>query len=94
MESSRLLGRLSALVDGITAVESAEEPANRHLMGRRYELQPTLALAGGRCETVLPAYRKATARGAGRSVTEDFGMPAGVPAETGGGAGSRPRPAG
>ncbi|MFD8393623.1 glycosyltransferase [Streptomyces sp. NPDC059680] len=94
VESSRLLGRLSALVDSITAVESAEEPANRHLMGRLYELQSTLALASGRYETVVPAYRKATARGAGRSVTEDFGMLAGVLAETGGGAGSRPRPGG
>ncbi|MEU1038690.1 glycosyltransferase [Streptomyces sp. NPDC005907] len=72
VESSRLLGRLSALVDGITAAEPAEEPDNRHLMARLFELQATLALASGRYETVVPAQRKAVARGAGESVTEDF----------------------
>ncbi|ARP70428.1 hypothetical protein LK07_12280 [Streptomyces pluripotens] len=72
VESSRLLGRLSVLVDGITSVEPAEQPSNRHLMARLFELQSTLALAGGRYETVLPAYRKAVARGAGRSIPADF----------------------
>ncbi|MFJ6832135.1 glycosyltransferase [Streptomyces sp. NPDC091209] len=74
LESSRLLGRLSALVDGVTAVERDEEPGNRHLMARLFELQATLALASGRYETVVPAYGKAVARGAGQSVTEDFAM--------------------
>ncbi|MFF7972808.1 hypothetical protein [Streptomyces sp. NPDC007905] len=74
MESSRLLGRLSVLVDRIDSVEAAEEPSNRHLMARLFALQSTPALAGGRYEAVLPAYRKAVARGAGRSVTEDFRM--------------------
>ncbi|KUN01436.1 hypothetical protein AQI95_31440 [Streptomyces yokosukanensis] len=81
VEAGRLLGRLSALVDGIASVESAEEPANRRLMARLFELQSTLALASGRYETVLPAYRKAAERGAGRSVTEDFAMLARVLAE-------------
>ncbi|WP_406477316.1 glycosyltransferase [Streptomyces sp. NBC_01615] len=74
MESSRLLGRLSALVDAVAAVEPDEEPGNRHLMARLFELQSTLALASGRYEAVVPAYRKAVARGAGESVTEDFEM--------------------
>ncbi|MFD6920034.1 glycosyltransferase [Streptomyces sp. NPDC059944] len=74
LESSRLLGRLSALVDGISAVEQHEEPGNRHLMARLFELQATLALSSGRYEAVEPAYGKAVARGAGQSVTEDFAM--------------------
>lgn len=74
MESSRLIGRLSTLVDGISSVESDEEPGNRHLMARLFELQSTLALASGRYEAVVPAYRKAVARGAGQSVAEDFEM--------------------
>ncbi|WP_327409708.1 glycosyltransferase [Streptomyces sp. NBC_01281] len=74
LESSRLLGRLSALVDGISAVEPHEEPGNRHLMARLFELQATLALSSGRYEAVEPAYGKAVARGAGQSVTEDFAM--------------------
>ncbi|MEU6240591.1 glycosyltransferase [Streptomyces sp. NPDC047024] len=73
VESSGLLGRLSALVDEITSVAADEEPANRHLMARLFELQSTLALASGRYETVLPAYRESVRRGAGQSVTEDFG---------------------
>ncbi|MFC7867949.1 glycosyltransferase [Streptomyces murinus] len=81
MEAGRLLGRLSVLVDGVTAVESAEDPSNRHLMGRLFALQSTLALASGRYEAVLPAYRKADARGTGRSVAEDFEMLARVLAE-------------
>ncbi|MBZ6293802.1 glycosyltransferase [Streptomyces olivaceus] len=72
LESSRILGRLSVLIDRITSAEGVEEPSNRHLMGRLFELQATLALASGRYEAVLPAYRKATARGVGQSVTEDF----------------------
>ncbi|MFD8334073.1 glycosyltransferase [Streptomyces solisilvae] len=81
LESSRLLGRLSALVDEIGSVQGAEEPANRHLMARLFELQSTLALASGRYETVLPAYQKSVERGAGHNVTEDFGMLAGVLAQ-------------
>ncbi|MER6471042.1 glycosyltransferase [Streptomyces collinus] len=74
VESSRLLGRLAVLVDRIDAVAAEEEASNRHLMGRLFELQSTLALAGGRYEAVLPAYREAVARGAGESVRDDFGM--------------------
>ncbi|NIY65915.1 hypothetical protein [Streptomyces malaysiensis] len=81
LESSRLLGRLSALVDEIGSVQGAEEPADRHLMARLFELQSTLALASGRYETVLPAYRKSVERGAGHHVTEDFGMLARVLAQ-------------
>ncbi|MGW2698504.1 glycosyltransferase [Streptomyces sp. NPDC001340] len=81
LESSRLLGRLSALVDEIASVQGDEEPANRHLMARLFELQSTLALASGRYDTVLPAYRKSVERGAGHSVTEDFGMLARVLAQ-------------
>ncbi|MEU6093301.1 hypothetical protein [Streptomyces sp. NPDC047079] len=67
-------------------MESAEEPSNRHLMARLFELQSMLGLASGRYETVLPAYRKAAARGAGRSVTEDFEMLASLLAEASDGA--------
>ncbi|MEU4036636.1 glycosyltransferase [Streptomyces collinus] len=74
VESSRLLGRLAVLVDRIDAVAVEEEASNRHLMARLFELQSTLALAGGQYETVLPAYRKAVARGAGQSLLDDFGM--------------------
>ncbi|MBI0375954.1 glycosyltransferase [Streptomyces albiflaviniger] len=81
LESSRLLGRLSTLVDEIGEVQGAEEPANRHLMARLFELQSTLALASGRYETILPAYRKSVERGAGHSVTEDFEMLARVLAQ-------------
>ncbi|MFE9972097.1 glycosyltransferase [Streptomyces hirsutus] len=73
-QSSRLLGRLSALVDEIASVQADEEPATRHLMARLFTLQSTLALASGRYETVLPAYRNAVERGGGQSVTEDFRM--------------------
>ncbi len=81
LESSRLLGRLSALVDAITSAEADEELSNRHLLARLFEVQATLALASGRYETVVPAYRKSVARGAGRSVSEDFEMLARVLAE-------------
>ncbi|MEV6615335.1 glycosyltransferase [Streptomyces sp. NPDC051051] len=74
LESSRLLGRLSSLVDTISSAETHEEPANRHLMARLFELQSTLALASGRYEAVLPAYRKAVARNAGDSAATDFEM--------------------
>ncbi|MCI3276433.1 glycosyltransferase [Streptomyces cylindrosporus] len=80
-ESSRLLGRLSTLVDTIASVEADEQLADRHLMGRLFELQATLALAGGRYEAVLPAYRKAVARSAGHGVKEDFTQLARVLAE-------------
>ncbi|MFJ4788961.1 glycosyltransferase [Streptomyces sp. NPDC088794] len=72
VESSRLVGRLSALVDELSSVQADEEPANRHLMARVFELQSTLALAAGRYETVLPAYHESLERGAGRNVTEDL----------------------
>ncbi|MHB9753526.1 glycosyltransferase [Streptomyces sp. BYX5S] len=72
LESARMLGRLSALVEEIDTVREAEEPGDRHLMAKLYELQSTLALASGRYEAVLPAYRRAVERGAGHGVAEDF----------------------
>ena len=71
-ESSRLLGALSALVDRIASVGAEEEPANRHLVARLFDLQASLGLASGRYEVVVPAYREATARGAGQGVGEDL----------------------
>ncbi|MFG2408593.1 glycosyltransferase [Streptomyces brevispora] len=74
MEAGRLIGRLSALVDGVTAAEADRAPATQHLMGRLFELQATLALASGRYEVVRPAYEKAARLGVGSSVIDDFRM--------------------
>ncbi|WP_371616071.1 glycosyltransferase [Streptomyces sp. NBC_00454] len=72
MDAGRLLGRLSSLVDGIDAVRTRETPDNRHLMGRLYELQATLALACGRYGDFGPALTAAEERGAGRGLEPDL----------------------
>ncbi|MCF4138536.1 hypothetical protein L1856_20225 [Streptomyces sp. Tue 6430] len=66
--------RCERIVDAISPAEAHEEPANRRLMAGLFALPSTLALAGGRYEAVLPAYRKAVARGAGDSAGTDFEM--------------------
>ncbi|MFJ9666801.1 glycosyltransferase [Streptomyces sp. NPDC101219] len=76
--SSGLLRELSALVDEIDAARDGERPDNRHLMARLLTLQSTLALASGRYDRVVPAYRDAAERGGGQGMIQDFRMLAGV----------------
>ncbi|MFE2287349.1 glycosyltransferase [Streptomyces sp. NPDC059443] len=72
IDAGRLLGRLSSLVDEIDAVRTWETQDNRHLMGRLYELQATLALACGRYGDFGPARAAAEERGAGRGLEPDL----------------------
>ncbi|WP_415952034.1 glycosyltransferase [Streptomyces sp. KLOTTS4A1] len=72
MESSRVLGRLSDLADRIAEAGAWETLDNRHLVGRLYEVQATVALASGRYDLVPDACRAARERGAGSGLAEDL----------------------